>query len=470
MVGVLVVLSATSAGLEAAPKGQEPAAASQAPAESPPAVTDGQTDERVAELERRVAEQEARIRELEARSSTEPPPAEAPQPTSEAATEPVVDRDQRQDPVSALTAKEFPRSIPMFGSDFRFAVGGYVKLDALYDFTGHPDHYRFSLAQIPKPGDPGARQGYLSIHANETRFKLDVRYFGRGAPANQALVEIDFFTPSQTSFVGPRLRHAYLRWGDFLAGQTWALLTDMRPLPFIIDFAFADSINATRVPQLRYQSFITDFFVLRLGVEMPETTGVDNPESAPGAVSPRLPRAAVGGSVETKRGFVSGGVSLGEIRWDADDQAANPSVLAWMTVLNGRVLLDHEGRGFIGAHASIGEGTGELIGALAGTNANATLAAGDLEPMLSGHGMVGAGCRWLKALSTNAAVAWDVLAPSAARPPEAVEWAWSVHANVIGHLEEPLQIGIEGMLGESADGAGRVGRGARIQTMAMYSF
>lgn len=426
---------------------------------------------RIEEQDRQIAEQAARIARLEGGASGTAAPAAPPRhvrPHVEPLSPAAADQTERGDPLTTLASKDFPRSIPMFGSDFRFALGGYVKLDVIYDFDGHPDRNRFSLANIPKAGDP-VHAPYLSLHARESRLHFDVRYGAAGAPPNQALVEIDFFNPS-SDVVTPRLRHAYLRWGDFLAGQTWALLTDMRPLPFIIDFAFADSVNATRVPQLRYQSFLTDFLLVRAGVEMPELGGVDNPEAAAGAVSPRLPRAALGASLEAKRGFVSGGFSLGEIRWDIEDSSADPTTLAWMAVLNGRYLLDRAGNAFIGAHASVGEGTGELVGALAGQNSNATLSGGTLTPLLSGHGMVGAGYRLSPIISTNAAIAWDVLVPSPESSPDALEWAWSVHANVIAHLSEPLQLGLEAMLGESQNVDGRSGRGTRLEGMVMYSF
>lgn len=479
MLGVLLLLATTPVVEPSASPAAEtpptdpalPPTSTEASETEQPIANDGDRvrllEARLAVQEQHIAQQNERIARLEGAAETTVQPVSE-RPHVESPPPPAADQTQRGDPLVTLVSKDFPRSIPMFGSDFRFALSGYVKLDVIYDFDGHPDRYRFTLAGIPKEGDP-VRAGYLSIHARETRLKFDVRYGGAGAPPNQALVEIDFFTPS-SDFAAPRLRHAYLRWGDFLAGQTWSLLTDLRPLPFIIDFAFSDSVNATRVPQLRYQSFVTDFLVVRAGIEMPELGGVDNPEAAVGAVSPRLPRAAVGASLEAKRGFVSGGFSLGEIRWDIDDTTSDPTTLAWMAVLNARYLLDREGRAFVGAHGSIGEGTGELVGALSGQNSNATLAGGSLVPMLSGHGMIGAGYRLAPAISTNAALAWDLLVPSPERSPDALEWARSVHVNVVGHISEPLQIGLEAMFGESENVDGSVGRGTRLEGMAMYSF
>ena len=38
-----------------------------------------------------------------------------------------------------LIADDFIGSWPLFGSDYRMKIGGYVKLDALYDFSGSGD-------------------------------------------------------------------------------------------------------------------------------------------------------------------------------------------------------------------------------------------------------------------------------------------------------------------------------------------
>jgi hypothetical protein len=83
---------------------------------------------------------------------------------------------------------------------------------------------------------------------------------------------------------------------------------------------------------------------------------------------------------------------------------------------------------------------------------------------------VGVSNRWIDLMSTNVAVAWDILVPSPERSPDALAWAWSVHANAIVHVSEPLQLGAEVMLGESANVDGSWGRATRLQAMAMYSF
>lgn len=396
------------------------------------------------------------LRVVEGPRPSTPPEAEA---TDLAST-------QREDPMRLFAENGFPKSVPLFGSKFRFGIGGYIKLDALYDLRGNADRSAFSLSGIPPDEEPS--RGYLSVQARESRFNVDVRYFGDGAPENQAYLEIDFFT-AQAGFAPPRLRHAYLRWGAFLAGQTWSLLTDLRPLPFIIDFAFADSVSAKRTPQIRYQKAIHELLVLRVGLEMPETSGVDNPSALPGAISPRLPRAAAGLSLETDRGFVSLALSGTEIRWQFDTDG--PSVFAWAAALNSTYYLDSARRGKLGLHALLGQGSAETVGVFTGQNANAMLRAdGSLATIPTYHLMLSYGQRWTPRFSYNAAFAIDAIAPPEGRRDDRLAIGWSFHTNVIWHIAEPLQTGIEYMAGGRKNSDGSTGQDERLQGMVMYRF
>lgn len=403
-------------------------------------------------------------------STAETAPGPKPNPsTKETRT---VEDTQRPDPILLLERNDFPGSVPLFGSDFRFALGGYVKVDALVDANGNSNRYAFSLPQIPVQGETESTpSGYFSMHPFESRLNLDVRYFGPSAPTNQAFVEIDFFTTDPERLGMPRLRHAYMKWGVFLAGHTSALLTDLRPLPFIIDFAFADSVNAIRTTQVRYENKFLNFFVVRAGVEMPERGGVDNAYELPGAVSPRFPRAGMSVSFEGESAFLGFGASLSEIRWDSQGAGLNPSVASWAITANARAFLDEAKNAFIGAHGSIGQGSAETVGAFSGQNVNATLLAdGTLEAIPTFHGVFGYAHRFLRVLSVNLAFAFDSLARKTRPDLDEMRSAWSIHGNVIVYLSKPFSTGLEYMIGERRNEDGATGQDQRVQTMAMYKF
>jgi hypothetical protein len=77
---------------------------------------------------------------------------------------------------SELVSDEFLGSWPMFGTDMRMKIGGYVKGDVIYDFDGTLDKHQFLMSTIPVEGTADyGNDGYTAITAKETRLNLDVR-------------------------------------------------------------------------------------------------------------------------------------------------------------------------------------------------------------------------------------------------------------------------------------------------------
>jgi len=78
-----------------------------------------------------------------------------------------------------LLDSSFPNSLPIPGSDNRFSIGGYVKLDFIQDLDYVGDPHEFSLATIPTDGSPeAALDGRTTLHAKETRINFDFRRTG----------------------------------------------------------------------------------------------------------------------------------------------------------------------------------------------------------------------------------------------------------------------------------------------------
>jgi len=170
------------------------------------------------ELEQRLDEATKKPEQLTTPTSTDTP---IPAKDTKAALperEPIVGVSQREELYGPFSDIGFIKSVPMFGTDWRFSFGGYIKVDVLHDFDGTGDEYSFETPTIPVEGTPGPQPGsYTKIHARETRFSFEVRNSREGLPFNKGFLEMDFFDEGNTA---PRLRHAYLQWGNLLAGQT----------------------------------------------------------------------------------------------------------------------------------------------------------------------------------------------------------------------------------------------------------
>ena len=263
---------------------------------------DPSVDDRLQSQNQRIKDLEQRIENMElsamsgkpldpaaaAKSDPDQPDPEAP------ATLDVSSGAFREPPLvvtgASLASDTFPGSWPLFGTEYRMKIGGYFKLDALYDFDGTGDKNQFLVSQIPVDGSPEAgRDGYFNMLVRETRYNFDIRKTTADEPAQKFFLEMDFFDEETVS---PRLRHAYVQYGNLIVGQTWSTLTELRAINYMIDFAYGDVIFGTRSKQVRWQQQLAKHWSWALGVENLDNSSIDPGTVTNGVASPRLPLLA----------------------------------------------------------------------------------------------------------------------------------------------------------------------------------
>lgn len=163
-------------------------------------------------------------------------------------------------------------SIPK--TDFRLTLGGYAKLDVIYDFNpiASPDY--FDVSKIPTDGSKGTN---ANLNAKETRLFLDVRKPVKSGDL-RAYVEGDFYGSGGVF----RMRHAYIEIGDrWLAGQTWSNFMDEAAIPPTLDFEKPKAYVFQRHAQLRFKHTISKTSYLAFALEQPTATG-EAPVGTPG--------------------------------------------------------------------------------------------------------------------------------------------------------------------------------------------
>jgi hypothetical protein len=463
-----------------------------AAAGEPTGVQAGSTEEKAAQdqkLEERVQNQEQRIKELEKRlqdmesaamSGVSAPKSAASATAPErvagtAAPEAIhveVAKDEVRDSHKVLTgadliADDFPGSWPMFGSDYRMKIGGYFKLDVLYDFDGTGDKFQFLISDIPVNTTPATSPGsYFNMFTRETRFNLDVRKRTAGEPAQQVFIEMDFFDESSTS---PQLRHAYLVYGNLLLGQTWSTIIEARALPYVIDFAYGDALYGGRTTQIRWQQQASKHWSWAAAIEMLQEAGIDNPYGQPGAASSLLPVLTGRVTFERGSGLVILGGEVGQLRWDGNGSGPDAKAQEWAIVLNGRQYLGD--RDYVTLNVSYSDGAAENISALSGSNANASLTLlGQLKTNKAWNIALGYAHKITERLTTNLAYAQTELDASYLRSPDSIKGGQVAHVNVIWAFARAMSTGIEYMWGERENTDGARGRAARVQGMAKYDF
>jgi len=396
---------------------------------------------------------------------------QGPEPDQERAVDDLREND-RPLTGSDLVDDDFPRSWPLFGSDYRMNISGYVKLDMLYDTGGTGDQFQFVTGTIPVEGTPEDLVGpYTKMHVRETRMGFDVRNTSGEGPPQKLYVEFDFFQEDPGPFnVYPRLRHAYFVIGDFLIGRTWGALTDGRSIAPTIDFAAGDALFATRANQVRWERRIAENTKFLLAVQSNEFTSIQNDTGRVGEPSPLVPFLASRIEQEWGRGsFVMLGGLVTQLRWDAQDGGDDATAAAWSLAFSGRWALSE--RDYLRWNSGVGKGTGGQIISLAGRESSAVLRPdGRLETLPVWSASVGYGHRLTDTVLANVTAAWSEVTASEFSAADAIKAAGSAHLTLLWDVTEAFTTGVEFMVGRRVNTDDRRGNSSRLQMMGKYSF
>jgi uncharacterized membrane-anchored protein YhcB (DUF1043 family) len=387
-----------------------------------------------------------------------------------------------QDDHRYLTGKDllddsFPNSIPIPGTDARFAIRGYAKLDFIQDLDYVGDRFEFELATIPVEGTPeAALDGRTTLHAKESRIGFDFRTTARNEKHGwefplQAFLEIDFFEDREELSRQPRLRHAYGVVGRFLAGQTWTISADLEALPGLIDFADGDALYGNRAAQIRWQDRAGEKLTWAVGLENPDSE-IGNPLGFDGANRITLPNLAGRLRWKNKGGshFQVAG-DLYQLNWQGGETGPSDSALGWGVNLTGRYLFGKGNRDAIMGGAVIGKGAAHRIVSLGGSGSSGVLtASGNIDVLPVWEANIGISHYWTDSLNSTFSTAWTELDNSVFQPGDAIHRAGSFHLNLIWFPYKLASTGFEIMWGIRENKDGAEGTAFRIQYMAKFKF
>ena len=153
------------------------------------------------------------------------------------------------------------------GDGNQLTFGGYVKADVRYvdGDIGYQDYWRGN-----NPGFEDTSKTHLNV--KETRF--NTKYTHGDVTA---FIEMDFYggdgNEVATNGTNPRLRHAFVDYKGWRAGQFWSTFTPLKAFPDALDFG-GPIVGEVfiRQPMVRYSTGGFSF-----AVENPETWGGDSP-------------------------------------------------------------------------------------------------------------------------------------------------------------------------------------------------
>ncbi len=439
-----------------------------------------EVDERLAQQEQRIQELLNRVEQLEAGAMGEAADAAADATGAPSAVESESSSVRPGDLIGdvrethelmtrdELESDEFPASWPMFGTDMRMKLGGYIKTDFVADFDGTLDSTQFLMRTIPVQGTPEyGGDAYVDFFARETRFNLDIRRVVPGSVPLRGFIEGDFFSPGNNF----RLRHAYITAGNFIIGQTWTTMSFLQAMPYMIDFAAGDALFGGRAAQLKYQKPLNDRWKLTVGLEELPFLGIQNANNLPGRATTQWPLLAVRADYQYSSGLMSMGASVGQLHWDGGSTGPSDSAMQVAFAVGGRQNLTESA--YATWHLSYSEGAGENIMAFAGTAANAVLdASGNLETFPAFAAVLGFGYQWTPTLSSNASYAYGWLDTPETRDPLALKRGGIAHLNLIWRPNgnKHFSTGAEIMWGETRVQNDATGDATRFQLMAKFEF
>ncbi|MEQ4576444.1 MULTISPECIES: DcaP family trimeric outer membrane transporter [Gammaproteobacteria] len=419
---------------------------------------------RVAELERQVqlllsAQQQQQGQITQAQSQiTEVKAAQAAQPAT-----PAVPAGKQPIQVTTIT----PGAAP--GTTFK--VGGFIKADFLATRTGDgqlADDATGRALYLPGQTPVGGRSSGTdyNAHAKFSRINFGVDSVTEGGNKAGALVELDFFGNSlgnqtATNTYGATLRHAYMYWNNWLAGQTWSNFMDPASLPEAADFIGpTDGVIFVRQAQVRYTKG-----GFSIALENPETTLIGGSSSDRGALPDLTLRYGWKGDWGT---FGIGGL-VRQLKVDNNTTGADDSKIAGGLTLGGKwVAGDSDSLVY---QLTGGEGIARYIGL--GITQDAVYDAADRSLDSTGvlAGFVGWRHQFTPKLRTNLIYARSDYDNDVALTGTGVtKSVQSIRGNIFYSPLPKVDVGAELMYGKREIESGAKGDITRLQFTTKYSF
>lgn len=167
--------------------------------------------------------------------------------------------------------------------DVDLSVSGYVKVDSMFSSYSDGEIASGSIGRdfyipslTPVGGNDSSSQFDAHIRQTRVRFTADSD-LGDGEKITGVL-EFDMqVVPDGNERISnshqPRVRHAFIKYENWLIGQTWTTFQDVKALPETLDFiGVTDGVIFNRQPLIRYSHKVSGSGTLDVALENPEST------------------------------------------------------------------------------------------------------------------------------------------------------------------------------------------------------
>lgn len=357
----------------------------------------------------------------------------------------------------------------------RLTLGGYVKVDAISQRTSGGQVESGSIVRdflipgaIPVGGEASGFDTDFS--ARQTRVNLRTSTdVGTETPV-VTFVELDFMVTDGgdervSNSYTPRMRQAYISYGDWLVGQTWSTFQNVGALPESMDFiGTTPGTVFARQPMIRYSSG-----GFQIAAEQPETT-VTTP--AGGRLLPgddTIPDFVLRYNYSGDWGSVTAAGIVRSLNIADDDfGTGDNSALGYGLSLSGIIKVGaRDDLRFMG---TAGDGLGRYIGVNI-VNDAALGSGGDLNPIFTYSGFAAYRHFWTADLRSSIAGSYfRADNPVMLTGNQVTDESWNGFVNLVWSPVSRLDLGIEYMYAERMLEDGRSGDLQKIQVSSRFSF
>lgn len=372
-----------------------------------------------------------------------------------------------------VTGGSMPGSWRMPGTQTSIKIGGFAKLDAIYD-ANHAYGGQFAnFANIPldNSGLANAGDSQFNMHARSTRINFETST-PTELGALKTFIEADFFGTAAgnrktLSGEGIQLRHAYGQVGKVLAGQTWSNFMDLDAYPESLDFVGPTGLAFIRQAQVRYTDTFADKYTWSVAAEAPHTD-YTSPTATDVDLSD-MPDLTAKLQYKDTFGHVAGRVLVRHLVEGNTGAASSSGEYGYGLGLSGKFFVNEKDAFMFEVQG--GDGIGRYIFDVANSNNGTTYVNGTVEPQFAWGGYAAYQHYWADDWRSNFILGYAAIDNDTNRTGLNVnrEIA-SGHVNLIWSPAPSYRIGVEYMHGYREQESGMSGSLDRIQTSFMYLF
>lgn len=343
-------------------------------------------------------------------------------------------------------------------------LGGYAKLDAMFDSGDAGDSGQFITSEIPVDG--GRDSTRFNMHARQTRLTIEGRR-DTGAGQLRFLLQNDFFGSGGS--YGYRLRHAWGQLGNTYVGFGWSAFMDLDSGPDTLDFAGPGASPSARLASIRQYIPVGGGNQIILAAEhrAPElqfSAGTQRSRTA-------APNVVLAARHEAGWGSLQLSGLLRYLAYDSaqDSDEGSDSGMAGGLAFTG--TWGPEGGGYFVFGALGGEGIASYLGDLGGLDLDGVVdPQGELHMLQQYGGWVGYTHPWSERWRSTLTYGRLYLERDALLDPTAFRRSDYAAANIVWQPAPSWSWGAELLYGKLQEQSGASGDVFRLQTSLKYDF